>query len=182
MPLNLPPRVRVLNAVMTTLLAADLPARTEMPDLRVRWARNRYTTIEERPCIAIAFVSDAPVDTDQYNSSGEMVRMLSVDLVADAEVESEASAEETPDPTDRDPHGLTALSIMVDQAMLALKEGFAPDADPGTPLALVADWCEDAGVSDDEELQDIDGRLVARANVLYRVSTTDPTVLFTREP
>jgi hypothetical protein len=176
MPLPKPPRIIVLDAVMQTLLEAELPTLLEQPDLRIRWMRNRYTSIEERPCIAIAFVSDEPTDVrEQYMTTSEAQRTLAIDIIADVELPTETEAE-----TDvSDIARIEILSHFVDQPLYALKRGFQDPADSPTPLSRVAHWVEDLGIDDDEDLADENGRLVCRLNVLYRVRSDDPTVLLT---
>ena len=189
MPLPKPPRIRVLDALMLTLLEAGLPAiladeiaatATEDdpdPELKLRWRRNRYTSAEERPCIAIAFVSDEPADNrEQYLSTDAAQRALAFDIIADVVLPPEAEAEET----GADIARIEILSHFVDQPMKALKDGFRSDH-PGTPLSQLADWVEDLGIDDDEDLADENGRLVGRGNVLYRVRSDDPTVLLAQE-
>lgn len=189
-PLPKSPRVIVLDAIMQTLLEAGLPGilaellaamgdGAEPAELLLRWARNRYTTFEERPCIALAFVSDGPREnSDQYLSAGEAERELALDIVADVELPTEAACEEG---LAEDTARLEILSHFVDQPLKALKAGFIDQVGARTPLTRVAHWVEDLGIDDDEDLADENGRLVCRINVLYRVRADDPTILLATE-
>lgn len=180
------PRVKVLYAVMDRLKTAGLAAITGEDDLQFRWARNRYATREERPCLSIAFVSDEPADEGRVaHSTDETVMALAVDFIVDLAVETEASAETntamgTP-LDDFDPSGLERLSWVLDNSMRALRQCFEDPLRDETDLGRKADWIEQAVIDDDEDLPDEDGRLVARANVIYRVHSSDPTVLLERE-
>lgn len=184
MPLS--PRIEVLYAVMQRLIDADLPTSTGHAALKLRWARNRYTARDERPCLAVAFVSDEPVEGEGSNlNPDELVRALAFDLIVDLEIETESSAEAnaalaTPI-GDFDPSGLQELSQVLDQAMKALRETMIDPLRDTTGLGKVSDWVQDVSIDDDDELPDDDGRLVGRANVIYRVSSWDPTLLFKRE-
>lgn len=179
------PRVTVLLALMKALEEGDLPTVLELPDLKLRWARNRYTMREERPCIALAFVSDGPQGEAGDRNGDELVRSLSFDIIVDLEVETEASAEAQASMgtsvLDFDPTGLSDLSWVLDVAMLALRRCFMDEFRDTTELGKVADWIEDVIIDDDEDLPDDDGRLVGRANVIYRTSSWDPTLLFARD-
>ena len=183
--LTLSPRIRVLHAVMARLIEVDMPLRCNIPDLKLRWARNRYTTREERPCLAIAFVSDAPVENATSLNSDEQMRALAFDIIVDMQIETEASAESQAAigvaMAGYDPSGLLALSVVIDQAMLALRETSMDPLRDTTDLGRYSDWIQDVSIDDDEELPDDDGRLVGRANVIYRVHSWDPTLLLMRE-
>lgn len=162
-----------------------LANRSGVGDLRLRWARNRYTAREERPCLAIAFVSDEPIDDGSVaHNPDELVRALALDLIVDMEIETEASAEanqamQTPE-AEFDPSGLDRLSRLLDTAMLCLRECLLDPLKDETDLGRKIDWIQDAGIDDDEELPDDDGRLVGRINVIYRTSSWDPTLLLER--
>lgn len=189
-PLPKMPWIIVLDAVMQTLQAAGLSITLadllaamgkdgEPAELLLRWARNRYTTFQERPCIALAFVSDGPREnSDQYMSAGEAERELAIDVIADVELPTEAECEEG---LAQDTARLEILSHFVGQALKALKASFIDQAGAPTPLTPVAHWVEDLGIDDDEDLQDENGRLVGRINVLYRVRADDPTILLRQE-
>ncbi len=178
------PRITVLHALKKTLEDADLANVLGLPDLKIRWARNRYTAREERPCIAIAFVSDTPQEGGADRNTDEMVRTLSFDLIVDMEVETEASAEAQEamgtSVLDYDSTGLAVISWVLDVAMLALRRTQLDEFRDTTDLGKVADWIEDVSIDDDEDLPDDDGRLVGRANVIYRTSSWDPTLLYAR--
>jgi hypothetical protein len=189
--LERPPLVTVLAATMDTLKAAGLDVElapyllmlagvdaVEPLPLKLRWLRNRYTTAEEKPCIALAFVSDGPQDPsgqDQYPAAGEAVRELAVDIIVDLEVPTEVEAEE--EELVADVAGLEILSHFERRALRALKRGFLDPADAATPLSAVAHWVQELGVDNDEDLVDFNGRLVSRINVLYRVRSDDPMIL-----
>lgn len=179
------PRLRVLYALMSRLVEVDLPSLTGRADLKLRWARNRYTTRGERPCLALAFVSDTPADgADNYTNPDEMIRVLSFDLIVDLEIETEASAEANLALATAaggfDPSGLQDLSDVLDRAMKALRECCHDPLKDTTALGRVVDWVQDVSIDDDEDLPDDDGRLVGRANVVYRTSSWDPTLLLER--
>lgn len=175
-----------MHLVKGRLIDADLPTRAGVADLKIRWTRNRYTSREERPCLGIAFVSDEPADDGAINQNGdELTRVLALDLVLDMQIETEASSElneaiATPI-DDFDVTGLDALSAVLDIALLCLRECLLDPLCSTTPLGRAVDWIRDEGIDDDEDLQDDDGRLVARVNVLYRTSSWDPTLLLERE-
>lgn len=178
------PRIQVLNAAMADLFAAGLPALLELPALKFRWERNRYTSREERPCIALAFVSDEPMEMDNL-SEDEMARRLAFDIIVDLQIDTEAAAEAESDlgtvAEFYDPTGLAALSWVLDNVMLVLRRTCIDEFRDTTALGKVADWVEDVSIDEDEELPDDDGRLVGRANVVYRTSSWDPTLLFKRD-
>lgn len=178
------PRIRVLHAIFRRLLESNIAADAELPDLAFRWERNRYTSREERPCVALAFVSDEPVEDPNLQNPDEMVLALAFDIIVDMEVETEASAEdnisagtvlETFDPT-----GLSKLSLVLDLCLRSLRACTQGELTDTTELGRMIDWVEFVGIDDDEELTDTDGRLVGRANVIYRTSSWDPTVLLER--
>lgn len=185
------PRVKIMLAAMARLKEADLQASTGLADLVFRFARNRYATREERPCISLAFVSDGPVDAEGGGIGGgvllnpeEALRALSLDIIVDLDIETEASAEAneqlaTP-PEDYDPTGLNELSIVLDDATLALRSSCIPPLQDTTDLGKMVDWVSEVVVDDDEELAGEDGRLVGRLNMVYRTSSWDPTHLFER--
>jgi hypothetical protein len=189
MPLTRAPFIIVLAAVMATLVEGDLDGQLEelfeelASDgdplaLKLRWLRNRYTTQEEKPCLAIAFVSDGPQDpqdADQYPAVGEAVRELAVDLVIDVDLPTEVEADE--EELIADVAGLEILAHIERRAVQLLKRGFENPADAPTPLSLCAHWVQEIGVDNDEDLVDFPGRLVSRVNVLYRVRSDDPMIL-----
>jgi hypothetical protein len=180
-----------LLAVRKALVDGDLATMVGLPDLKIRFARNRYVTRGERPAVSIAFVSDEPTDGDGAEGGGvylnpdELLRSLGVDLIVDAEVETEASAEAgdlTSLPPDTfDGTGLATLSWILDCALLILKRCMFDPLRDTTDLGKMADWVGEVSIEDDEDLADDDGRLVGRANVLYRTSSQDPTVLLKRD-
>jgi hypothetical protein len=178
------PRIIVLNAAMADVRAADLPTLLELADLKFRWERNRYTSREERPCVAFAFVSDEPMEMDNL-SHDEMARRLAFDIIVDLKIDTEATAEAESDLGTAaefyDPSGLAALSWVLDNVMLVLRRSMIDEFRETTALGQVADWVEDVSIDEDEELPDDDGRLVGRANVIYRTSSWDPTLLLMRE-
>lgn len=178
------PRIEVLNAAMTEARAAGLPALLDLADLKLRWARNRYTAREERPCIAFAFVSDEPMEMDNL-SHDEMARRLAFDIIVDLEIDTEATAENESDLGTAlefyDPSGLARLSWVLDNVMLVLRRTCVDEFRDTTTLGKVVDWVEDVSVDEDEELPDDDGRLVGRVNVIYRTSSWDPTQLLKRD-
>jgi hypothetical protein len=181
------PPVKLMYAVRSRLEDGDLLRdRVAIADLKVRFGRNRYTTRAERPCIAIAFVSDEPADGGAVAAStDELVRNLALDLIVDLPIETEAFAEAneamaTPI-DDYDPSGLDSLFFVLNTAMLCLRECFQDPLADTTDLGRMADWIEDVSVDDDEELPDDDGRLVGRVNVIYRSSSWDPMMLFEKE-
>lgn len=187
MALTRAPFIIVLAAVRETLEAAGLQEQLgemlaeldgDQTELKFRWLRNRYTTQEEKPCIAIAFVNDGPQDpqdADQYPAAGEAVRELALDLVIDVDLPTEVEADE--DEIIADLAGLEILSHIERRAVQALKWGFIDPAQAPTPLSLSAHWVQELGVDNDEDLVDFPGRLVSRVNVLYRVRSDDPMIL-----
>lgn len=188
MPIS--PRIRVMHAVKRRLRDSDLATQVGLPDLKVRWLRNRYATNEERPALSIAFVSDEPADGDSaaggvYLNPDEELRMLALDFIVDLDVESEASAEAMQlldaDEDDFDGTGLAILSWVLDCTLRTLKQCMFDPLRDATDLGKMADWVAEVSVEDDEDLADIAGRLVGRANVLYRTSSQDPTILFMRD-
>ena len=179
------PFVEVMNAVRETFIARDLAAATGQAGLTIRFARNRYATNKERPALSIAFVEDGPTDNAQNLALGEKQRTLSLDLIVDLEVEEEAGAEAAleagQDPATFDPTGLGELSAVLVEAVSMLQRAWRGDVNMADyPIAAYADWIEEIGIDDDEDLADIDGRLVARVNVLYRVHAEDPKMLLRR--
>ncbi len=181
----LSPRIEVLYAVMARLEQVDLPTLTGIADLNLRWTRNRYTTREERPCLALAFVSDEPRDRDTGLNGDETARILGIDLIVDLQIETEAAAQANTAigtlMSEFDPSGLADLSAVLDVAMKALRQCCMDEFRDTTALGKVCDWVEDVEVDEDEELPDDDGRLVGRANVIYRTSSWDPTLLLKRD-
>ena len=179
------PFIRVMHRVRGRLDEVNMPVVTGIADLSLRWARNRYTTREERPCLAIAFVSDEPADDGSVNTnSDELVRVLALDLICDMEIETEASAEANESmgtPIEEfDPAGLGQLSMVITEAHKALRECCIDPLQDTTELGRCIDWVQDIGYDDDEELAGEDGRLVGRLNVIYRTSSWDPTLLLER--
>lgn len=194
MPLERPPRIQVLAAVMQTMREAQLDVilaelleqmgeEGEPAELKIRWARNRYTSIDEKPCIALAFVSDGPPEMggrwEQYISTAEEARTLALDIIVDVILPTEVEADELKVVDDE--ARLEILSHFVDQSLKALIAGTIDPADAPTALSGIVVWVEDLGVDDDEDLADIEGRLVNRVNVIYCVRTDDPTVLLRPE-
>jgi hypothetical protein len=180
------PFVKLMYAARERLESGDLLATAVgMPDLKLRWARNRYATREERPCLSIAFVSDEPADDGRFPANmDETVRILALDLIVDLAVETEASAEAnmalgTP-PEEFDPSGLEVLAWVAATALRLLREACDDPLRDVTDLGRMCDWIQDVGIDDDEDLPDDDGRLVDRVNVIYRVHSVDPTVLLER--
>lgn len=186
MPAGAPlPFVELMYAVMARLKEVDLSTLTGIDGIALRFARNRYTTRHERPCLAIAFVSDEPADDGAVSANpDETVRVLALDLIVDLEIETEASAEANDavdTPVDEfDPTGLSDLSKVLGQAGLALRECSQDPLKDTTDLGRKTDWVENISIDDDDELPDDDGRLVGRLNVIYRTSSWDPTVLLER--
>lgn len=179
------PAVKLMYAVKSRLDEV-LVDRVAMADLNIRWARNRYTTRAERPCLAIAFVSDAAADAGQVQlSDDESVMVLALDLILDLELETEASAEanEATDTSilDYDPSGLDLMIFVLKMATQALRECTLDPLKDTTDLGRKVDWIQEVSLDDDEELPDDDGRLVSRINVIYRTSSWDPMLLLERE-
>lgn len=191
MALDEMPLVTILKATMGTLEWADLPAQLaellesipggapgQPMELKLRWARNRYTTLEEKPCVALAFVSDSPVDpqdSDRYPSAGEALRECALDIIVDIDLPTETAVEE--EQLIADVAGLEILSHVERRVVQALKAGWIDQAGNPSPLSAKAHWVQEIGVDNDEDLIDFNGRLVSRVNVLYRVSSEDPTKL-----
>lgn len=176
MPVPMMPAVTVSKLTMDTLVAAGLPASTGVADLTFRWRRNRYTTAEERNCLSLAFVGDRPRDPEDTNLAlGETMRELQLDLIADIELPTEVAVEEAD--TEDDYARLQILMAVLMLAVRALKRSFTDPAAAPTPLTPWAMGVEEVVTEDDEDLADINGRLVSRINVLYRVRSEDPTVL-----
>lgn len=185
MALIRPPIITILAAVKATWVAADLVTQldeilTELGGgvalpLKFRWLRNRYATNEEKPCQAIAFVSDGPRDSREGQTYGEQVRELAIDLITDIEIPTEVEADE--EATIADIAGLEILSHFDRRAVQALRAGFGNEAAHPTPLNQVATWVEELGVDDDEDLVDFNGRLASRLIVQYRVRSDDLMVL-----
>lgn len=181
------PATKLMYAVRARLRDDDaLALLIGKPDLKLRWARNRYTTRTERPCLAIAFVSDEPVDDGSVSvNSDETVMALALDLIIDLEIETEASAEaneamETPI-EDFDPSGLDDLMFVLKTASQLLRACCLDPLRDLTDLGRKCDWIQEVSVDDDDELPDDDGRLVGRINVIYRTSSWDPMELLERE-
>jgi hypothetical protein len=175
-----------MYAVRDRLVECDLATLTGKPDLNIRWARNRYTTRIERPCLAIAFVSDTPIDSGGVSTStDETVMLLELDLILDLEIETEASAEANEalgvDPLEFDPSGLDDLMFVLRTAAQQLRACCQDPLKDTTDLGRKVDWVQEVSVDDDEELPDDDGRLVGRINVIYRTSSWDPMLLLERE-
>jgi hypothetical protein len=179
------PAVKVMYAVKARLDEV-LVDRTGIADLNLRWARNRYTSRAERPCLAIAFVSDAAADDGSIAlSDDEAVQVLALDLILDLEIETEASAQANEATStsilEFDPSGLDDMIFILKMATQALRECCADPLKDTTDLGRKVDWIQEVSLDDDEELPDDDGRLVSRINVIYRTSSWDPMLLLERE-
>lgn len=178
------PATKLMYAVMARLVDAGLPTQVNLPSLKLRWARNRFTTREERPCLAIAFVSDTPEAGGVTLSPDEMVMVLSLDLILDLKLETEAADETNAalatSLLDYDPSGLDDMMFVLRTASKLLRECTLDPLRDSTDLGRKVDWIEDVSVADDHELPDDDGRLVGRINVIYRASSWDPMVLLER--
>lgn len=181
------PAILVMYAAKDILESGDaLATAVNKPDLKIRWARNRYTSREERPCFAIAFVSDEPIDDGSVPTTfGELVRRLQLDLIVDLEVETEASTEaqeaQSASILDYDPSGLDDLMFVLLTGQKLLRAATEDPLRDTTDLGRRCDWIQDVSIDDDEDLPDDDGRLVGRINVIYRTSDVDPMVLIERE-
>jgi hypothetical protein len=180
------PATKLMYAVRQRLIDGDLAGLVAKPDLKLRWARNRYTSREERPCLAIAFVSDEPADDGSVPaSSDELVMVLALDLIVDLQIETEASAEANAAMEtaieEYDPSGLDDLLFVLKTASQLLRAACLDPLRDTTDLGRMCDWVQEVSVDDDEELPDDDGRLVGRINVIYRTSSWDPMELLERE-
>ncbi len=159
----------ILLAVETCLRAFDWPA-FGLADLNIRHARNRFSAVEEFPCLTIRWSHDEPRQSDQdqsYYTSDEMA----VEMWITLEVDIELSPENDDDPVTADPTGLKVQSAIAALAQRALRD------EEGSLMQLWSDGVSDRGrVSDPDSTSD-EGRFEQTVVVLYRVSTRDPSIL-----
>lgn len=191
MPIARAPWIIVAAAAMQTLVEADLatelaeillelaqlrdPAAIAPLPLKLRWLRNRYTTNEEKPCLALAFVQDGPASPDDPEAAGVLYRELHLDLIIDLERPTEVQADE--EAMIADMGGIEILAHFERRGIQAFKAGFIDQAGAPTALSAVATWVTEIGVDNDEDMVDIEGRLASRFIVQYRVRSEDPMVL-----
>lgn len=174
------PRDTILQALKSALQAAvpmvGDPAR---PKWKVRHWRNRETTFEEMPCVAIRYVADdAPGVTtasDTILSVAEAIFELGVELVVDTEIAPESDRDTAGDPDEGlEPTGLESASEIIKQCLDVL---FTPGEEPNALGGTVWDVRYD-GSGDNDDVGTPDNlRLVERLTLVYRVRAEAPHVL-----
>lgn len=157
------PTVTVFTAILDALVDAAADGVFGPTPPRFRFKRFLPTTDEQRAgvgCIALDFEGDS-LETDESESIGVLRSRLQFGLELDYDVPLESD----------DPTGLGSFQPLLPLCMKVLKDEDGP--------MLVRGWLITQG---DLEVADNAGndvaRLVQHANVVYRTSTTDPTVLF----
>ena len=170
------PRVALMLALKSHLAAA-VAALPPGDSFLVRHHRHRESTAEEWPCLAIKFVSDDTTGIttgtdDDGLSMAETVMDLSVDLIADVDLEPERDAGEPADP-DEDPTGLAGPSRLIKVCLDSLLVA----GEPADKLGGLAWDIRHEGTGNDEESSPDAARMVERIVLVYRVRADAPTEL-----
>jgi len=171
------------NEILIALRAelADALATTVINGLpvTVRSYRHRESKTEERPCVAIRYMSNdvSPRVGRQETSAGmpEVVMELAVDLVIDMDLPEE---EDDPASIEGDPTGFgdhaAVLAVILDRLMPG------PDVNDGEPNTLggrLWDVAYDGTSPDEGDATPDAARMEERLVLLYRVRADQPTVL-----
>lgn len=176
------PRILILNALKNTL-QASVPVVDGKPKWKVRHYRNRETTFEEMPCIAIRYAGDdAPGVTTAGEGSLSMMEdamELAVDLVVDTMVAAESDRETAGDTTDgTDPTGLEEASEIVEKSLDTI---FKPGEEINTLGGLIWDARYDGSGDNDDVGTPDNVRLAERLTLVYRVRHEAPYKLLIGE-
>lgn len=158
------PFVKLLGYAKASLDLVDWEVETGIAGVKPRHFRNRNTTSEERPGVALRFDHDLPQQEGEVpnHNTWEKVRELALSIVVDVDLDSEESEE--------DPTGFDKPSRIAAVAMKALR-------DPTKPFAQKVDWSRQDSIDPDEDSTPDKGRLVYAVIVLYRVRSDDENVL-----
>jgi hypothetical protein len=134
---------------------------------KIRHRRKRNPMRGERPCHTLIFVGDEAVQGETGLSTGEIVRLLTVDMQTDMELPVVLSeAIDAPD----DKTGLATLSRTQAAAIAAMRH-------PESETMKLVDWVIEGDVEPEDRAQAEDGRLVRSLVLQYRVSSVDGNVL-----
>jgi hypothetical protein len=177
------PRDRILHAFKMAL-QSQVPVNGDgTPKWKIRHWRNRETTHEEMPCLAIRFVGDdvagAFSASDSSPSIAEQVMDLNLELVIDTEIPPESDRDTADDPDDGlDETGFRTASPIIETALETL---FVEGEEVNNLGGLIWDARYDgSGDNDDIALPDRI-RLAERVTLVYRVRAEAPHVLLTGE-
>lgn len=157
-----PPFVRLLEAIGIDLGTCNYQADTGIAAVGTRHVRNRSTTAEERPCVAVRFDGDERSDDDENRNAWEAVRWLHFALVADVVLDTEDAG--------TDDTAQKKLAMLLAASVKWLRR-------EGSAIGALSDWIIPGAFDPDENSQPDQGRLVLQLTVVYRVRTDDENVL-----
>lgn len=178
------PRILILKALKQTL-QSQVPLVGGVPLYKVRHHRNRETTLEEMPCVAIRYIADdvpgvtRGLDEPGALSLAESAMQLNVELIVDAPLAAESDRETAGDPDDgEDDTGLEFASEIVEKCLNAL---FTKGEEVNTMGGVIWDVIYD-GSGDNEDVGTPDNvRLAERLTLVYRVRAEAPQELLIGE-
>lgn len=152
------PHVQLLIDAKTALESGDWVDAVGV-SVKIRHQRHRKTSPDERPCLALMFVSDGPPDegTDQI-SHWEKIMQSEWEMIVDADLANEESED--------DPTGVGFLSRIVAYALQLLRD---PARGFGNQVHEIVDGTKTL----DEGSQPDKGRLSRSISVIYRVMSED---------
>lgn len=179
------PRIALLIALKAHLVA-ELDGATmdygggDLRAIKLRHFRHRESDRKERPCIALRYVSDdvsSSGGSDDFPSTGEIRRTLSVDLVVDVDAPPE-EFEEDESGVDDDPTGYGFANLPIELCMNAL---FPPDTLDGAVTLGGLAWDirnEGDSATEDDAVSSPDYvRVVERLAIDYRVRAEAPQLI-----
>lgn len=169
------PRITILQAVKGTAESV-VPNVAGSPKWKVRHFRNRETTIEEMPCLAIRYVADdAPgvvTGSDAQPSLGEAVYELGVEFVVDAALTAESDRDTAGDPDEgAEPTGLELASEIIEKTL----DAFFPEGEEVNTMGGIVWDIRYDGSGDNDDVGTPDNvRLVERLTFVYRTRAEAP--------
>jgi hypothetical protein len=160
-----PPHILLLEAALSDLRLVDWTDETGLEQVSTRHQRNRAASHEEKPCVGLLFINDELGGGDLDHNTWETNRTLTIELVADAQLDTEDS--------ELDPTGLLRLSRLNAAAVRALM-------DEASALRQLCDFVGQTDILPGDNSHSDEGRLVTGLSVVYRVKTDDPNTLLAR--
>lgn len=182
------PRIQILDALKLHLRAAvpmDTTFTPPRPMFKVRHERNRDTTFEEMPCVAIRYLGDDSEDvtrgTDDPSrlSMAESVMTCRVELIVDTLIDPESDHDTAGDVDDGDDDtGLEFASAIIEICLSSL---FVAGEETNSLGGVIYDARYD-GSGDNDALATPDNvRLAERLTLVYRARAEAPHELLIGE-